>query len=358
MKSLKYLIYCSLIAILIVSCSKGLDPIVAVAPGEDVSAPQLVITYPVEGKPFVSPDAVATITIKLTATDDIELNTVVLNLDGNDIATLSSFKDYRRAVINYDYANMTDGNHVLIVTVFDKTGKTTSQTVNFSKITAPAYTPMDGEVLYFSLDGFYLDLISGNQLTVNGNPGFTTGKVNDAYAGAADAYLQYPTSGILGDEFSLSLWYKINATPQRAGIFAIAPDGGTGTDEERKFGLRFFRENSGANQNLGLNLGIGTTDVWLNPFITVPPDENWMHIAISISTTYATVYVNGTIAKESEIAGKIDWTGCSSISIASGEPNFTIWEHFSDLSLYDEIHIFKKAITAEEVQTLYSVKKK
>jgi hypothetical protein len=357
MKSLKYIIICSLITMLIVSCNKGLDPIVEVAPGDDVSNPQLVITYPVDGKPFVSPDSLATITIKLTATDDIELKSVLLNLDGTDIGTITSFKDYRRAVINFDHANMVDGDHVLIVTVSDLTGKTTSQTVSFPKITAPAYTAMDGEVLYFSFDGFYLDLISGNSLTVVGAPGFASGKVIDAYAGATDAYMTYPTTGLLGDEFSLSFWYKINATPQRAGIFAIAPDGGTGTDEERKFGLRFFRENNGSNQNLGINLGIGTTDVWLNPFTTVPPDQDWMHIAISISTTHATVYVNDAIAKESDIAGKIDWTGCGTLSIASGEPNFTIWEHFSDLSLYDEMHIFKRAITAEEVHTLYSVKK-
>jgi hypothetical protein len=56
------------------------------------------------------------------------------------------------------------------------------------------------------------------------------------------------------------------------------------------------------------------------------------------------------------IATPIDWTGCNSLSIGSGMPNFVYWLHFSDLSLYDELHIFKRAITAEEVQNFYNVK--
>jgi hypothetical protein len=95
----------------------------------------------------------------------------------------------------------------------------------------------------------------------------------------------------------------------------------------------------------------------MNPFITVPTDEDWMHIAISISTTLAVVYVNGEVAMETELESGIDWTGCSSLTIASGEPNFVYWEHFSDNSLYDEIHLFTRAITAAEVQSFFQVRK-
>lgn len=352
MKSIKYLLICSLVTLLAVSCDKGLDPIEAVAPGPDELAPELQINYPVEGKPFVSPDEVATITFKFVAVDDIELKSIVMVLDGKEIDTMTSFKDYRRADVKYDYDNMTDGQHTFTVTVTDKTDKSVSESVNFSKVTAPVYTPLDGEVLYLPLDGFTLDLITGNEVTIVGTPGYAAGKVNDAYAGAADAYMTYPADIVTGSqEFSLSLWYKINAEPTRAGIFEISPE-----SEDRTTGLRFFRENSGTNQNLGLNFGNGA-EVWLNPFVTVPPDEDWMHIAIVISATHTAIYVNGEIVKEQDLDAPISWTGCTSISIASGEPNFVYWEHFSDLSLYDEIHLFKRALTAEEVQSFYIVKK-
>jgi hypothetical protein len=351
MKLIKSLFIYSLIAALAISCEKGLDPIVPVPAKPDVYGPDLVINYPVEGKPFVSPDEVATIIFKLVATDDIELKSVSLQLDGAEIGFLNNFKDYRRADIAFEYSNMTDGDHTLTVIVADLTDKSITKSVNFNKITAPLYTPLDGEVLYLPLDGYLLDLISGNALTVVGSPGFATGKVGDAYAGAQNAYLEYPATGLLGSEFSLSFWYKINAMPLRGGIMAISPVG-----ESRNSGFRFLRENAGDNQNLGINFGIGEAEVWMNPFITVPTNEDWMHIAISISETMAIIYVNGEVQKETEITAKIDWTGCTSISIASGAPNFTYWEHFSDLSLYDEIHLFKRAITAAEVLGFYESK--
>jgi len=126
---------------------------------------------------------------------------------------------------------------------------------------------------------------------------------------------------------------------------------------DRTKGIRMFREINGDNQNIGLNLGIGETEVWMNPFITVPPDQDWMHIAISISATHVTIYVDGAVQMEQDIDAKLDWTSCDLVSIASGEPNFIYWEHFSDLSLYDEMHFFNKAITADEVQTLYTAGK-
>jgi hypothetical protein len=355
MKSLKYLFICSMIVLLAVSCHK-LDPIDSVAPGADTASPGLVINYPVEGKPFVSPDSVATITIKLVATDDIELKSVILKMDGTQIGSFTSFKDYRRAVINFNYSNMTEGDHSLIVTATDLADKITTDTVNFKKITAAAYTPLEGEVLYFPFDDHYLNLITGSEITVVGAPGFATGKVGDAYAGAADAYMTYPTTGILGSEFSVAFWYKLNPVPKRAGLISISsPE--QPPDTSRKSGFRFLREDGGTQMKFGINFGIGSTEVWMNPFMTIDPTDEWMHFAISISATKATIYVNGAVILEKDdVAGPISWKGCSSISIASGEPNFIYWEHFSDLSLYDEMHFFTKAITAEEVQALYNVK--
>ena len=357
MKSLKYLIILSLIAAIAVSCEKGLDPIDTVAPGADSAGPTLKMTYPVEGTQFVSPDSVATITFKFVAEDDIELKSVTMELDGTVLETFTTFMDYRRADVQYDYEYMDDGAHNFKVTVVDKTDKSVSNSVNFSKITAAVYEPLEGEVAYFPLNGFYLNLIAGNSLTVVGTPGFAAGKVSDAYAGATDAYLTYPMTGMTGSEFSVAFWYKINAEPARAGIIAISPPTDP-TVQDRTSGFRLFRENDGDNQKIGLNIGIGTIDVWMNPFITVPPDEDWMHIAISISATHVSIYVNGESMNETDLEAPISWANANKISIASGMPNFTYWDHFSDLSLYDEMHFFKKAISLETVQSLYNVKKK
>jgi hypothetical protein len=36
----------------------------------------------------------------------------------------------------------------------------------------------------------------------------------------------------------------------------------------------------------------------------------------------------------------------------SGAPRFTEWSHFSDLSLMDELRIFSKALTQDEIKTI------
>lgn len=349
MKPIKTIITCFLVALLAVSCEDYLDPINEVPIANDVSKPQVTINFPEEGEPVV--DTVALVTVKLVATDDIELGSVVLQLDGAQVASFNSFKDYRRAVIECQ-CEVADGDHTLTVVATDKTGKTSDpKSVSFKKITGEGYIPMDGEALYFSFNDNYLDFISGEEAGIVGSPGFAEGKVKSAYAGATDAYLTFPATEVMTDEFSVAFWYKINATPPRGGILAISPPG-----DSRNSGLRMFHENSGDNQNLGLNFGIGEVEVWMNPFVTIPPTQDWMHIAITISTTHAAIYVDGAVVKEQDIDAKISWANCTSISIGSGMPNFGYWEHYSDLSLYDEMHMFTRALTGSEVYSLYSVK--
>lgn len=351
MKILKYLFISSMIGVLAGSCQKGLDPITSISPGSDEYKPELVISFPTEGKIVRANEEIGTIVFKFVASDDIELQSVVLQLDGAEINNMTSFKDYRRADVAYEYTSLVDGDHTFTVVVTDLTGKSDSKSVNFKKITAPTYTPLDGEVVYSPFEDEYLDYISGNFFSVEGSPSFAEGKVGSAYAGAADSYITYPADGFTENEIGFCFWYKINATPQRGGIFAISAEG-----DGRTTGLRIFRENSGDKQNVGLNFGIGESEVWMNPFIQLTTTEDWTHIAISITTTHATVYINGAVALEADITAKLDWTGCTSLTVGSGAPNFTYWDHFSDLSLYDELHIFNRAITAAEVQGFYGVK--
>jgi hypothetical protein len=337
---------------LAVSCKKGLDPIKEVAPGPDLLPPDLTITYPEAGKTVRSSDEVATINIKLVASDDIELQGITLAMDGTQFGSVTSFIDYRRIVLDYPYKSLNDGDHVLLVTAVDMTGKSTSRSVSFKKITAPPYVPMPNEVIYFPFDGNYYNLITGSEASVTGTPSFVSGKVGDAYKGAADSYVQYPSNEISTPEFSVAFWYKLNPDPKRGGIISISPPG-----DLRTSGFRFLREDGGTQMKFGINFGIGTDEVWMNPFMTIDPTDEWMHFAITISATTATIYVDGDVIMEkTDLTGPIVWTDCPSMTIASGEPNFTYWEHFSDLSLFDEMHFFTRAITAEEVQKLYNVK--
>jgi len=360
MKILNKIFILATMLIFAVSCQKGIDPITQVDPGPDQADPVVKINYPTSVT-ILRDDAVKVpVKIQCEASDDIELVSIVLKMDGTQIATFNSFKDYRRGVEEYIYDGVGDGKHTLEVTATDLAGKTSSQSVTFEK-TTPYHALYEGEVFYMPFDGDAIEQISNTSATVIGTPTYTDGKKVKAYTGATGASLNFPTTGLLGGEFSVAFWYKLNqptnVPEQRGGLFAIARPYTVYNDTTRFKGLRIFREGTAASQNIGLNFGIGKAEVWISPMTTLAVTGNWVHIAISISATTATVYINNKVASTTAIAKPIDWTGCTPISIMSGKPNFSFWDHNSDISQMDELRIFNKAITAGTVSQLYGTGK-
>ncbi len=216
--------------------------------------------------------------------------------------------------------------------------------------------------LYMGFDGNYKDAITATKATVVGSPVFDYGRgvVRDAYKGAADTYLTFSTENvdIQNDEFSASFWLNINDATDRAGILVMGPEDTANPDaqNDRTSGFRFFREasNDGATQRFKLNVGDGSADTWFDGGEAADADPStgeWVHFAFTIGATEARVYIDGVEVKQGTFNG-IDWTGCDILSIMSGAPRFTGWGHSSDLSMMDELYLFKKALTAEEVMLL------
>jgi hypothetical protein len=344
MKILKHILILTFGALLFSACNKGIDPISYVAPGADQSAPQITISYPSEGTSIQVPDLVASIDIKFVATDDIELKSIKVKLDGTDITSYSIFKDYRRLVGEYLYNNVTNGAHVLTVEATDMSSKVTTKTVNFEK--KPPYIPKyDGEVFYMPFDGDYVEKISFASATTVGSPAFAGESLKglDAYKGATDAYLTFPTTAIKGTAFSACFWYKVNSTPDRSGILSASIPG-----EDRTKGFRLFREGDATSQRIKLNVGTGSGETWNDGGVLTAPATGWVFVTMTVSQTACDIYFNGTLALEAANTG-IDWTGCDVLSIGSGAPNFTYWGHNSDLSEMDELRMFNKALTPAEI---------
>lgn len=354
MKVLKYFLSICLATIVVAGCEPELDPITQVNPGSDTEDPTLEINYPVAGKVVRVTQDQTFVNLTVTATDDIELKSVIFILDSVPVDTAKNFKDYRRAIVSYKAENLADGNHSLSVIATDLTGKTVTKFMEFTKVTATPYTPLDGEKIFFAFEDNLKNQITGTDATAVGSPGFTSGKIGDAYAGKADSYITYPAIDLTSSsEFAVAFWYKINANPKRGGIISMSAEG----DNNRTSGFRMAHEDSGTQQNLFVNYGIDSTEVWMNPFVKISTTEDWIHIAVSITDTLATVYVNGEVSLTTVVTHGIDWTGVTSITIGSGEPNFVYWLHFSDQSLIDEMHFFNRALTVDEVQMLYGLTK-
>lgn len=336
------------LGLMFVACDDGIDPITQVAPGADESAPQITINYPTEGAEIKVFEDVTTLDVDLKVTDDIEVKDIKVLLDGSQIANFNSFTDYRIVLKTFTYDHLVDGDHKLTVTATDLEGKTTTQEVSFTK--APPYQPMfEGEKLYMPFDGDYMDLISFQQATKVGNPGFS-GKGfigSDAYKGAADSYLTFPMDGLKSGEFSGAFWYKVNATPDRAGILVVGDNA-----DDRNQGFRLFREGNGAEQRIKLNVGNGTGDYWNDGGTIDVAAGEWVHVAFSISQAGSTIYFNGAEMLTTTFVGPIDWTGCETLTIGSGGPTFDYWDHKSDLSDIDELRLFDRALTATDVQIM------
>ena len=346
MKTLKYILAFLVGIVFTISCNQGIDSITYVDPGPDASAPVVTVKYPTEGVKIQVPELLASINIQFEVTDDIELKSISVLMDGNEIAAFSDFKDYRRALESYTYDKVSNGAHILTIKATDLDGKVTNTSVNFEK--KPPYTPLyAGETFYMPFDGDFVEKISFKAATVVGTPGFAgTGlKGVNAYAGAADSYLTFPLAGLTGGEFSAEFWCKLNASPDRAGLISISPAG-----EDRTKGLRFFREGSATSQRFKLNVGTGSGEVWNDGGVVAPSDE-WVHLAFTVSAEACVVYINGAVAM-SVPTGMIDWTGCETVSIFSGAPNFAYWDHKSDQSKFDELRFFNRALTQADIQDI------
>ncbi|MDX5338046.1 MAG: LamG domain-containing protein [Cyclobacteriaceae bacterium] len=347
------------LAIFSFSCKDSyIDDITPVAPGADEASPEVTVMFPSEGTMIRVTEDVTSIDIRFEVRDDIEIGTIQVQLDGSEIGSYSEFKDYRRAVIHLPYDQLGNGEHILRVIATDLSGKTTEETVNFEK--AEPYQPKyDGEIFYAPFDGENLELVTLTEAEVVGNPGFTQDRVagTNAYAGATGAYLTFPTTGLLNEEFSAVFWYKINPSPDRAGILVIGPPdtANPSAPNNRRSGFRLFREGSATNQTFKLNVGNGTADSWFDggPAASINPSvrNGWIHIAFTISDNEAVVYIDGKVVKQGSFSG-VDWTGCNILSVMSGAPRFSGWNHLSDRSLMDELRIFNKALTAQEIQAI------
>lgn len=336
--------------ILVWSCKDGfIDEITKVSPGADVTAPVVTVAYPQEGTEIKVAAVLTSVNIRFEVSDDIEIKSIVVKVDGADIATFTEFLDYRRAVKEVLHSGLATGDHVLSIVATDIENKVTTQNINFAKV--PPYVPIfEGETFYMPFDGIYTELITITDATQVGTPAFAGEgkKGGNAYKGATDAYLSYPTAGLVGTEFSASFWMKVNGTPDRAGVLVAGPPG----INTRTHGFRLFRENAGGKQRFKLNVGNGTTDFWFDGGAAadvVPNTGEWVHFAMSISATNAALYINGQVASQGALTGGVNWAGCDIFSIMSGSPRFTEWGHNSDLSYMDELRFFDEALTQNDV---------
>lgn len=353
-----YKIFIGLFAlVLMTSCYEGIDSISEVDPGPDAGAPIVTIMRPANGLAISDPNPISSINIEIKVEDDIEVGSISVLLDGSEIASYEegTYVDYRIVNRSMAYDNITIGEHTLTVNATDLAGNATTTTSTFRK--EPPYTPMyPGEILYMPFDGDFTDLVTSTSASEVGNPDFNSDDAisGNSYRGAANSYLTFPSDDLAkGKNFGATFWLKIDPSDTRAGIISIAPaNPAAPADKPSGFGL--IREGSPTAQKFILLVGNGTNATWVNPGepATIDPTmEQWVHFGISISESKLELYMDGELVGESDFTG-IDWTGVGDLSIMSGDPNFSEWNHKTEKGQMDELRLYNKTLTQTEIQTI------
>lgn len=345
----------SLVLVIAAACQQEeIDDITRVDQGEDQAAPELEITSPADGTSIETETETTSLEIAFEASDDIRIAEVTVTMDGEQIAYYDDFLDYRILDEEFIYENLTDGDHTITVTVNDAVGNTTTEMVTVSKSTQVPYEPVfDGEVFYMTFNGNYNELVDEKPITVVGTPGYA-GEAqigSNAYEGNADSYLISPIDGLTSQTISATFWYKVNATPDRAGILVIGPEDTANPESQnlRTSGFRLFREASGSSQVIKLNIGIGSGESWNDGGTIDPAAGEWVHIAFTISETESKIYIDGNEVNTGTLSSPISWDGTDIMSIMSGAPRFAGWNHLSDASYMDDLRIYNKVLTSQEI---------
>ncbi len=334
--------------------------------------PIIAVSYPnPSGTTLVrSLDATTSFNAIFKVTDDIMLNSVVVKLDGNQVASFTDFSDpklFEEAGLAVD--NVDTGSHTLTISATDSNDNTTTTDVPFEKIDAPPYNAIyPSEVFYMAFDGDYKDQVSLTSAEVIGTPSFAmpgtlTGDNSEAYKGAANSYLSIPLSQVVSEgqkAFTAAFWYRMDPATGRAGLLTVSPPDPNNPDNpnKRTNGFRFFRE-GGATQTFKLNVGRGDGENWYDggSAAQLPADSGeWNHFAFTIAPDQCTVYINGEIVSSGAFSG-VNWSDCTQLSIMSGEPNFVGWGHRAATGAMDELRFFSEALTQEQIQNIMEITK-
>ena len=352
-KILKFFIVSAITTSFIACDNNYIDPITEVESGNDAAAPLITITSPSGSIIIPFTDTTTDFNFQYKVVDDIEIANVDVFLDGVKLSSTNSFLDYR-IFDNSFKKNLGLGSHTFMVNATDLAGKTSTKSVAFnidSKYTA-LYS---GEKLFvpFVSGNVYTNLLTGQNPTVIGTPSTVSdGKSGAAYKGNTNSYLSFPLSGLYSSTgISFTFWYKVNAAPDRSGIITIN-DNTDDTDTNRFQGLRLFREGNVTSQTIKLNVGTGSGQSWNDGgSISVPASgSTWVHLGVTVSATESKIYFNGVLIRTATYTSPFDFSTSTTMTIGSGAPSFSYWNHNSDLSLIDELRVYNKALSEVEVK--------
>jgi len=186
---------------------------------------------------------------------------------------------------------------------------------------------------------------SGNNhtATLAGGATFGAGLQNNAVTLSGNSqYVSLPAGIVSGlSSFSITAWVKLASSPTWNRIFDFGNDTTT---------YMFLTPNSGSTLRFSITTAGSTMEQQLNA--TSLPTGSWQHVAVTLAGGVGSLYVQGAeVAQSSTITLSASSLGSTTRNWL-GRSEFPV-DPYSNGQL-DNVRIYSRALSAGEVQTLYS----
>jgi hypothetical protein len=203
-------------------------------------------------------------------------------------------------------------------------------------------------VAYYKLDetaGTSASDSSGNAKTgtITGTAAWAAGKKNNALTlNGSNTYVSLPSGIVSGlTSFTFAAWIKPAALSNWVRLF----DFGTGTTK-----YMFLTPQSGGGWRFAITTAGNGSEQQLN-YATAPSTGVWTHVAVTLTGTTGTLYVNGV-----QVAQNTAMT-LNPSSLGTTTLNYLGKSQYGDPLLngaIDEVYIYNRALSAAEVNSLFA----
>ncbi len=288
-----------------------------------VATPTVVSIAVLPDNPSLPVGASQQLTAVLSYSDGTTKNTTNLVTWSSSAATVAS-------VTNSGLANaIAIGSTTITATSESVSGSTTLNAVQASCVTAPA-----GLIGWWTGDGNTVDIAGANSGTLQNSATYGNGEVGQAFSFTGNGASVLVNSGVYSPTAgTLMFWFL----PTAAGTMTGSFDG-----TNRTPGLAVD-----ANGNLTWEFG----DLSAQPIGQVAFNQ-WSHVALTYSTSNSevtvNVYLNGNLAASAVASRNSSWYPQLALGayLGASKPPFA--------GLMDEVEIFNQALSAQQIQQVYS----
>ncbi len=216
--------------------------------------------------------------------------------------------------------------------------------------------PPSGMVSWWPGDGDADDIAGDNHGTLQNGTTFANGVVGQAFSfDGVDDFVSVPHEARqnIREALTIDAWVMKKGPCQRLNcIVLMKEDVSAPGEEDLRYGLLIFDEGGIAPGRVSLSLNTG---IWQDVVIsnTVLQDNTWYHVAGTYDGSTARIYVNGILENSVEKSGLVlpSTGGAIKIGQQSAVEHPEGPEFFN--GLIDETELFSRALSAEEIATLF-----